>query len=59
MKILMEIIDCRMKGFSLEIILILLYFRILLSDFPSWFRHLLVKTLMYFMYQEMQAEKKE
>lgn len=59
MKIAMEIIDCRTKCFSLKIILILLYFRILLSGVVFWFRHLPVKTLMYFVYQEMQTEKKK
>lgn len=59
MKIYMEIIDCRMKYFTLEIIPTLLYFRNLLSDVASWFRHLPFKILMYFyfVYQEMQTEK--
>lgn len=59
MKIYMEIIDCRMKYFTLEIILTLLYFRNLLSDVASWFRHLPFKIRMYFyfVYQEMQTEK--
>lgn len=46
----MVIIDCRRKCFPLEIILILLYFRILLSDVASWVRCLPVRALMYFEY---------
>lgn len=48
-----------MKYFTLEIILTLLYFRNLLSDVASWFRHLPFKIQMYFyfVYQEMQTEK--